>query len=618
MQYNTPLRNKIVGPLKINSDAGTVITIAVAITCLILLLAAPSLFTYTSDEPTILKKYSLGYTVGLVIYCLIVIALPSFLFLNRHRVKYIVKKSQEILTDLESYTRYISLCLFVFLTLFLLSRTYTWNYDSLLQVSLLMQGVWLAILPAFIRWGVNNWPLKYLSITQILEWLFDNINIWIGPVVVATALLLSARLGYKGSAREQKMVFMLLPAIAGFLFLWRYPLIGIIALVFTIAIPQNGPSGLNATPALVAFLFGLWIVEMIFIHRKVTFVSSVTTKPLIVLIVVACLSFGFGQLRWYTFAQLAPLGAQLGGLAIYILSAAAFVLVGHRIKDLYWLQLLVWTFIAVGAFYMVDTIISLGIAPRYYYAVVNGSLFWTWLITLAFSQAVFNNKLSSRWRAVLMGIVLLTFYIAYVEREDWKSGWVPPLVSMAAIMGIRYWQLSLLAAPFALTPISYLISKTIAGDSYSWGTRVDAWIIVIEITKASPIFGLGFANYNWFTPLFPIRGYAVRFNSHSQYVDIFAQTGILGFIAFIYLFIVIGWLAWELRNRVPEGFPRAYVYGALGGLVATLVAAALGDWVLPFFYNIGLSGFRASVWSWIFLGGLVVLEQLYKDPKAVP
>lgn len=214
-----------------------------------------------------------------------------------------------------------------------------------------------------------------------------------------------------------------------------------------------------------------------------------------------------------------------------------------------------------------------------------------------------------------MFVVLLTFYIAYFQREDWKSGWVPPLASIATIIGLRYWQLSLVAAPFILSPLSYFVTQTIISDGYSWGTRVDAWLIVIEITKASPIFGLGFANYNWFTPLFPIRGYAVRFNSHSQYVDIFAQTGILGFIAFAYFFIVVGWLAWILLNRVPDGFPRAYVYGTLGGLVATLVAAALGDWVLPFFYNIGISGFRSSVLSWIFLGGLVVLEQLYRQPK---
>ncbi|MCB9107513.1 MAG: O-antigen ligase family protein [Anaerolineales bacterium] len=600
---------------KMSSTPKVVANIAIIITWLLLLVPMPSLYTYTSTEALILGKYSPEYALWLVFYSMIAISLPGFLFVNEHSIKLLLRKFQVIVSNLEFYARYISICLATIILLFFLSRLYAWGYDTLLQTSLLIQGLWLVFLPSFILWGINGWSLKYFSMIRFYAWLTGNINVWIGPAIVVIAISLSALLGYGDLPRIQQLILLLILAISIVLLLWHRPLWGIVMIVVTIIIPVNGPSGFNATTALVAFLFGLWIVEMIFIQRRITLAPSMTTRPLIILVIVACLSFGFGQLPWYTFAQSAPLGAQLGGLAIYIFSAAAFLLIGHRIKELYWLQLLVWVFIAIGAFYMIDVSISLGIVPRLYHTLVNGSLFWAWLITLSFSQAVFNNKLHPRWRGVLMFVVLLTFYIAYFQREDWKSGWVPPLASIATIIGLRYWQLSLVAAPFILSPLSYFVTQTIISDGYSWGTRVDAWLIVIEITKASPIFGLGFANYNWFTPLFPIRGYAVRFNSHSQYVDIFAQTGILGFIAFAYFFIVVGWLAWILLNRVPDGFPRAYVYGTLGGLVATLVAAALGDWVLPFFYNIGISGFRSSVLSWIFLGGLVVLEQLYRQPK---
>lgn len=36
----------------------------------------------------------------------------------------------------------------------------------------------------------------------------------------------------------------------------------------------------------------------------------------------------------------------------------------------------------------------------------------------------------------------------------------------------------------------------------------------------------------------------------------------------------------------------------------------LGDWVLPFVYNVTFNGLRASVLGWIFLGGLVALERM--------
>ncbi|HSM56423.1 MAG TPA: hypothetical protein VK879_09745, partial [Candidatus Sulfomarinibacteraceae bacterium] len=83
--------------------------------------------------------------------------------------------------------------------------------------------------------------------------------------------------------------------------------------------------------------------------------------------------------------------------------------------------------------------------------------------------------------------------------------------------------------------------------------------------------------------------------------------------AFLWLFAEIGFLGWRLRQRVPEGFARAYVYGVLGGTVGTLAAGMLGDWVIPFVYNVTLNGFRTSVIAWVFLGGLVALEALYRN-----
>jgi len=53
----------------------------------------------------------------------------------------------------------------------------------------------------------------------------------------------------------------------------------------------------------------------------------------------------------------------------------------------------------------------------------------------------------------------------------------------------------------------------------------------------------------------------------------------------------------------------------LGGLVGTLAAGMLGDWILPFVYNVGLHGYRSSVIFWLFLGGLVALEQIIRHPK---
>ena len=56
--------------------------------------------------------------------------------------------------------------------------------------------------------------------------------------------------------------------------------------------------------------------------------------------------------------------------------------------------------------------------------------------------------------------------------------------------------------------------------------------------------------------------------------------------------------------------------GVLGGLVGMLFSGMLGDWFLPFVYNVGLHGMRASLLGWLFLGGLVALEEIYRNKPA--
>ena len=74
-------------------------------------------------------------------------------------------------------------------------------------------------------------------------------------------------------------------------------------------------------------------------------------------------------------------------------------------------------------------------------------------------------------------------------------------------------------------------------------------------------------------------------------------------------------MGWGLMKINLSGFSNAYVVGAMGGLVGMLIAGMLGDWVIPFVYNVGLKGFRASVLGWIFLGGLVAIQHIYETKQ---
>jgi O-antigen ligase len=438
-------------------------------------------------------------------------------------------------------------------------------------------------------------------------------------LVVVGVLLLSALLAPRASIYHLGALL----GVAGLVILYRQPASGLLALVVaSLAVPLQLGTGtkteLNISVLLVLALTGLWVLEML-VRRKLLLVWARPILPLFLLIVVATVAFVAGLEPWIVFAETASVAAQLGGLGVFVLSAAAFLLAAHRIPDLRWLERLTWVFlVAASLCIFIDTVAPLvGIRTKLLQSGAPGSLLFLWLVVLALGQALFNRDLALPWRLTAAGMVPLVFYVTLV-RESWASGWVPALVGGVVVV---VFGLPRLGIPFLLTGalVSLLKFDTVmarlmsGGNDYSLNTRLEAWRILLDIVKVNPLLGLGPANYYWYTPLFPILGFAVSFNSHNNYVDIYAQTGLLGLVCYLWFMLEVAWLGWRLRTRVAGGFARGYLFGAIGGLAGMLVAGMLGDWVIPFTYNVGFKGFRATALGWMFLGGLLVLHRIFLD-----
>jgi O-antigen ligase len=436
-------------------------------------------------------------------------------------------------------------------------------------------------------------------------------------LVAAGVLLLSAYLAPRASWYH---LVLLLGAGVALVFL-RWPPSGLATLIVaTLVVPFAIGTGtetpVNITVLLLTVLIGLWMLDMVR-RQEVRLLPSYPILPLVAFAGVATLAFAAGTQTWLVFAETAPLRSQAGGLAVFLLSAGAFLLMAHQVRDLRWLRALTWLFLALAAPYVAGRLVP-GLdrlTDLLFQRGADGSLFWVWLVALAVGQAAFNRSLGLPWRLGLGGLVAATLYLRLVQDQAWTSGWLPPLVAAVAVLWAGAPRLGLLATlaggVLAVLDPRPIVDLLLIGDNqYSLTSRLEAWRIVGEIVKVNPLLGLGPANYHWYTPLFPILGWYVTFNSHNNYVDIVAQTGLLGLACFLWFAWAVGRLAWRLRTRVPAGFARAYVCGAFGGLAGTLAAAVLGDWVLPFIYNVGLTGFRASVLGWFFLGGLVALEQI--------
>ena len=445
--------------------------------------------------------------------------------------------------------------------------------------------------------------------------------------IISAVFLFSLLLAVRNSQRLMIVALALVVAAAGAVILIRKLPLGLVLLVFIALLvpsPFQSGAGANLTPPMVfvVLLLGLWVVDMVARQRQIRLVSSRTMLPAVVFLIVTFISFMNGQINYYSFTQNAPISAQIGELAVFVFSIGAFILVANLIDEIKWLERITWLFLVLGGVYMFARLAPITediIRPLFQYG-SDASLFWTWMVAMAASQAIFNRMLSRRARVALFALLAVTIYVGFIQAYSWKSGWLPALFALFVIAWLgkpRYRIALLLLAGLALVLNSVVnVNQAVAGgEDYSILTRLEAWRIILEIVKVNPLLGLGLSNYYFYTQLFPILGYSVKFNSHNNYVDIIAQVGIIGLACFLWFMWEVGRLGLELRHEVKVGFQYAFVIGVLGGLVGTLVAGMLGDWILPFVYNVGLHGYRSSIFFWLFLGGLVALEQITRNSK---
>jgi hypothetical protein len=449
------------------------------------------------------------------------------------------------------------------------------------------------------------------------------------PTVVLVVILMSAYFGRNANPTTTATLALLVVSSIALIILMDKPLLGLLGIIIvSLNVKYQIPTGtnvpLNFTIVLSILLIGLWVIRMI-MNQDVRLTPSSTTRPALLFALATTVSLIGGNVTWiFNAPEKANMPAQIGGWLLYVLPIGVFLLVANQVKDLVWLRRITYLFIGLGGLYILTRVFGLTpIRDAMFVSIRSlGAVFWIWLVALAYGQAVLNTDLKPILRIIFGMVVFLTFFVAITTSFDWNSGWLPGLIAIGVItwlasnrMRIAFIALSAIVTIVIFEPMYQYIDYTI--QHHTIVSRQATYPILIELIKANPVIGLGMSNYYHFTPLYPILGWYVKFNSHNNFIDIIAQTGLVGMGLFAWFAYEIGRVGWRLRHKVTDGFSRGYVYACLGGLVATLISGFIGDWFLPFTYNIGMTGFRAAVLAWLFLGGLIAIEQLEKakEPK---
>jgi hypothetical protein len=393
---------------------------------------------------------------------------------------------------------------------------------------------------------------------------------------------------------------------------------GVLAIILTAAfvrfsVGTGTASRLVASLLTTALFIVLWFAKMLVVDKHLRLKPSPANLPLLGFIATSVVSYAWSNafrdplvVVWSSWPFV-----QIGALAVMILLPGAFFLAANSISDVRWLKLLCWSMILIGVLSLADYFLPV----RLSFLNTRG-LFSLWFVSLAYAQALFNKQLSLWLRLGLIGLVLATMYVYFIVRVTWLSGWLPALVALGTISFLKSKRLFLI---FILLVVVYLglnwsyYTGTVLTDETdeSGNTRLDAWKHNWRVTGKHLLFGTGPAGYAaYYMSYFPSEAMA----THSNYIDILSQTGIVGLLFCLWCFGALGWTGYTLclRLRGTGDFSEGLACAALAGCVGCIVAMGLGDWLFPFVYTQTIAGFDYAVYNWVLLAAIVVLGSMYE------
>lgn len=444
-------------------------------------------------------------------------------------------------------------------------------------------------------------------------------------LVTLAVLVLAFLLGQRASPRWLGLI----AAGIGGVVLLAQPALGLFALVIAaLVVPLEFGTGtdvqINPASLLVPVLLGVWLLDMIR-RRQVLFARSPVNQPLLLFLAASLLSLLIGRATWDPTVPISGnfLVVQLAQWAIFAFSGGVFWLAANLLADEVSLRRLTQAFLLVGGLVAI-VIATQGIGAvvgRFATIAAIRAPFWILLAGLAGGQLLFDRQASVFWRMFLLAVLLAVLFYAFRLQQEAVSNWV----GVAAVAGVLVWlrwprlRLSVVAIIVTLIVIGILFPSIyeFAGGDAEWqgsgGSRLALIERVVSVTMRNPITGLGPAAYRPYANLLPLqygRAYWTNpvINSHNNYVDIFAHTGLVGLALFLWFMVEVALLSWRLRQRFQAGFAAGYANGMLAVWAGIMVAMLLLDWFLPFVYNVGFPGFQASVLVWLFMGGLAAIK----------
>ncbi len=261
-----------------------------------------------------------------------------------------------------------------------------------------------------------------------------------------------------------------------------------------------------------------------------------------------------------TFGQPNPFAGFLGLLAPLATTAAA----GYSL--LFWQRRTDWNLASIAAFYWVATgfiILGIGIS-------------WSRGAWLGFA-ASFGVVAFSLPRKVRYGLFFAGGIIGLVALL-WFTGLLPASITERISSSTEEF--------FAFEDVR---GVDITPENYAVVERLSHWQAALNMTRANPWLGVGMGNYEAAYPSYRLLNWDEPLgHAHNYYLNILAETGLIGLLVYGKVWIFIIWLTWRARQH-PDPLSRWVASGLLGSWFYLAVHSFFDNlYVNNLFLHIGL------------------------------
>lgn len=472
---------------------------------------------------------------------------------------------------------------------------------------------------------------RFYFIGWLRYWLFDrNYNITIRVILIGMCMLFTVGsallirdIDFKqfNSILKAVLLIAMMGGLTVSIFMYRNMQITALSIFILSTLVNAGintGTGTNLTFTFLALILWsvVWLFKRLIVDRNFKIHAATSNWPILLFAIVVIISYiwsgAFVEERAsYLFAQKSLV--RLMTAVVLIISPLTLVLFANAFQTKNAFKIFTWWFIGVG-FVMGVLRLVLGTVPV---PLNSKGQFPTWFVALCLGQLLFNTKLSWYYKAVLLVGIGIWARITLGLGFDWLSGWLPVVIVAGLILVFYSRKLAVLMVLCVIVwgafNVSFLNQTFGEEQSVSGNTRSVAWARALGVVDKHFLFGAGPAGYEYYFHAYGYYDSAVGTAdlSHNNYIDIVAQTGVVGFGLWIALWVGQGWMVWKLfRKRIDDPFLNALKYSLVACYPAILMSMMLGDWVTPFPYTQTLAGIDYTIWAWMLSGLAIALYYL--------